>query len=110
MPLVVPVQPIPNQTLQAQLGGQACTINVYQQVYGIYVDLLLGTNPVVQGIIALNGNLIVRNTYFGFLGDIEFVDTQGTSDPVYTGLGSRFFLLYLSTADLAALNLPAGVG
>lgn len=110
MPQVVPLQPLPNQTLQAQLGGQACTINVYQQIFGLYVDLLIGTQPVVQGIIALNGTLIVRNTYFGFSGDLEFVDTQGISDPVYTGLGTRFFLLYLSPADLAPFNLPAGVG
>jgi hypothetical protein len=32
-------------------------------------------------------------------------DTQGASDPVYTGAGSRFQLVYLEPADL-----PAGEG
>jgi hypothetical protein len=114
MPQVVPTQPIANQTLQVQLGGQACTINVYQQAFGLYVDLLFGTVPVVQGIIALNANLIVRSQYLGFIGDLEFLDTQpdplaGPSDPVFTGLGSRFQLVYLTAADISALNLPAGV-
>jgi hypothetical protein len=109
MPLVVPLRPLPNQTLQSQLGGQACTINVYQQVYGLYMDLLIGTQPVVQGIIGLNGTLIVRSAYFGFSGDFIFLDTQGISDPVYTGLGARWQLLYLTAADIAALNLPVNV-
>jgi hypothetical protein len=99
---VVPLQPIPNQTLQVQLAGQACTINVYQQAYGLYVDILVGTTPIVQGIIGLNGNLIVRDTYFGFSGDLEFLDTTDNSDPVYTGFGTRWFLVYLSPSDIAA--------
>jgi hypothetical protein len=43
---------------------------------------------------------MVRETYLGFIGDLSFTDTQGTSDPVYTGLGSRFVLLYLEASDL----------
>jgi hypothetical protein len=106
---LVPVQPIASQTLQVALGGQYCTLNVYQQAYGLYMDVLIGTNPIVQGIIALNNNLIVRNAYFGFQGDFVFFDTQGTSDPVYTGLGTRYFLLYYTASDIAAFNLPTGV-
>lgn len=113
MPQVVPLQAIPNQTLQAQLGGQAATLNVYQQAFGLYVDVFLGNQPVVQGIIGLNGNLIIRNTYFGFSGDLIFLDVQATpttpgADPVYTGLGTRFFLIYLNANDIAQLNLPFG--
>lgn len=114
MPSVVPTQPIPNQTLQCQLGGQACTLNVYQQAYGMYVDVLVGNQAIVQGVIALNANLIVRDSYLGFSGDLEFLDTQpdpinGPSDPVYTGLGTRFQLIYLSPDEIASLNLPTGV-
>lgn len=109
MPQVIPLQPLANQTLQVQLNGQPCTINVYQQAFGLYVDLFVGTTPIVEGVIALNANLIVRNAYFGFLGDIEFIDVHLTNDPVYTGLGTRYFLIYLTPAELAALNLPVGV-
>ncbi len=109
MPQVVPLRPLPSQTLQAQLGGQACTINVYQQAFGLYVDVLIGTQPIVQGIIGLNGTLIVRSAYFGFVGDLIFMDTQGITDPVYTGLGTRYQLLYLTAADIAALGLPVNI-
>lgn len=109
MPQVVPVRPIANQTLQVQLGGQACTINVFQQVYGLYVDVLIGTQDVVLGVIGLNGTFIVRSAYLGFVGDLVFADIQGTDDPVYTGLGGRWQLLYLTADEIAALNLPFGV-
>ncbi len=109
---IVPIQPIPNQTLQAQLGGQAVTLNVYQMAYGLFVDVYVGTTLIIAGVIALNATLIVRSAYLGFDGDLEFLDTQSLtnpSDPVYTGLGSRFQLAYLSAAEIAALNLPVGV-
>jgi hypothetical protein len=114
MPVVVPTQPIANQTLQVQLGGQACTLNIYQQAYGLFMDVIVGATPIIQGVICMNAKLIVRSTYLGFSGDLEFVDTQpsalnGPSDPVYTGLGSRYQLLYLSATEIAALNLPVGV-
>lgn len=115
MPQIVPLQALPSQTLQCQLGGQATTLNVYQQAYGLYVDVLLSGQVVVQGIIALNGNLIIRNSYFNYSGDFIFLDTQAApgsgTDPVYTGFGpnGRYVLLYLTAADIAALNPPAGV-
>lgn len=112
MSQIVPLQALANQTAQAQLGGQAVTLNVYQQTFGLYMDVMLGTVPVVQGVICLNKTLIVRNTYLGLIGDLIFLDTQGGGNPispVYTGIGSRFFLVYLSATDIAALNLPAGV-
>lgn len=111
MPLIIPLQPIPNQTLQVQLGTQACTLNVYQTAYGLFVDLYVGATLIVAGVIALNATLIVRSAYLGFAGDIEFLDTNIASptDPVYTGLGGRYQLIYLSAEEIATLNLPTGV-
>ena len=36
---IVPVQPIPNQTLQIQLGGQPCTLNLYQTMFGLFMAI-----------------------------------------------------------------------
>lgn len=97
----VSVQAIPNQTMQAQLGAQAVTLNIYQFAYGLFMDVLLAGNKIATCVPCLNLNLIVRYGYLGFSGDFVWFDTQGTEDPVYTGLGSRWLLLYLSPADLA---------
>ena len=109
---VIPVQAIPNQTLQAQVGGQAATLNLYQLSYGLFMDVYLGASLVIAGVICLNATLIVRSAYLGFSGDFEFLDTENLTnpaDPVYTGLGTRFQLAYLSADEIAALNLPVGV-
>lgn len=102
---IVPTQPIPNQTLQVNLGGQACILNIYQQAYGLYVDVYVGSTLIIAGVIALNANRIVRSLYLGFLGDFVFFDTQDANDPEFSGLGTRYSLVYLEQADL-----PPGQG
>lgn len=101
MPQVVPLQAVPNQTLQVQLGNQACTLNVVQSDYGLFMDVLVGAALIVAGVPCENMNRIVRDAYLGFDGDFAFFDSQGSSDPDYPGLGTRFFLIYLAAADLA---------
>lgn len=97
---VVPLQPVASQTLLIQLGGQACTIAVFQTAYGLFATVSIGTAVVVASVLCQNLKLIVRSLYLGFVGDLAFFDTAGADDPVFTGLGSRFQLLYLSPAEL----------
>jgi len=104
MSQIIPLKALPNQQVQIQLSGQAVTINVFQQAYGLYVDVYVGANAIIQGVIAENLNRIVRSAYLGFIGDFVFWDAQGSSDPVYTGLGDQYQLVYLDSSDLAALE------
>ena len=97
---VVPIQPIPNQTLQVNLGGQACVLNVYQKTAGLFMDVYVGGTLIIAGVLCENLNRIVRSLYLGFVGDLTFIDNQGSNDPDYTGLGTRFSLAYLETSDL----------
>jgi hypothetical protein len=102
MALIIPLQAVPNQTLTTLIGNQNCRINVYQKFFGLYLDLAIGAVPIVLGVICEDANRLVRYNYLGFVGDLAFIDTQGADDPVYTGLGSRFQLVYLEAADLVA--------
>ena len=61
---------------------------------------------IIGGVVAQNRNRIVRSAYLGFVGDFEFVDTQGTDDPIWNGLGTRWLLYYLAPADVTLLNEP----
>jgi hypothetical protein len=106
--LVIPVQPLPNQTLQVQLNGQPVQLNLYQTNFQMQMDVLLAGEPIIQGQPCQNLNLLVRYSYLGFEGDLTWLDTEGTDDPDYLGLGSRFQLLYLDPTDVASLNLPTG--
>lgn len=110
MPETIPLQPVASQTLQTQVGNQAVQLNVYQLAYGLFVDVYLGGTLLVAGVISYNACLIVRYAYLGFEGDFIFIDSTGSgADPIYTGLGSTFQLLYLSAAEIAALDLPTGI-
>lgn len=105
---IVPLQPVPSQTLQVQLNGQPCTLDVAQNAFGLFMAVYVGQTLVISGVLCQNFNRIVRSLYLGFSGDFVFLDTRGNSDPVYTGLGgitAQYQLIYLLPSEL-----PAGEG
>lgn len=91
---LIPLQPVPDQTLQAYLGGQNITLRIYQRRYGLFVDLYKDNALVREGMEGRNLVKLVRDAYLGVTGNLYFHDTQGDQDPSYTGLGSRFVLIY----------------
>jgi len=99
--LIIPLRPIPSQIVSVNLAGQPTQIKVYQKMFGLFVDVSVSNQIIIGGVIGRNGVKIVRSVYLGFIGDLFFNDGQGTSDPTYTGLGSRFSLVYLEPSDSA---------
>lgn len=105
---IIPISDVYSQTIPSvQLAGQNCQINLYQKSTGFYCDLFVNNSPIVTGRICQNLNRIVGRLYMGFVGDLMFIDQQGTFaipstglDPSSPGLGTRYLLCYLSTADL----------
>lgn len=106
---IVTLQPIANQTVLCQLNGQACSLQVQQYAYGTFFTLSVGAALIIANVICENLVRLVRLAYLGFSGDFVFLDTQGTSDPVYTGFGpnGRYQLVYLAPSDLSALGLSS---
>jgi hypothetical protein len=49
--------------------------------------------------LALNGVKLVCRDYLGFQGNIVFIDTQGTKNPEYSGLGTRYELIYMAPGE-----------
>ena len=69
----------------------------------LYADVSLGTTPIISCRIVRNLiPWLLDAKYYGFAGDFVMVDTLSDTDPVYTGLGSQYQLVYLSAADIAA--------
>jgi hypothetical protein len=102
MPLVIPAQAIANQTLQVQLAGQPVTLAIYQEAFGLFMDVLVNGGVIVAGVICQNINRIVRDLYLNFQGDLIWLDSSGAgNDPTFDGIGSTYQLLYLTEADLA---------
>jgi hypothetical protein len=112
--LVVPLQPVAAQILTVALANQICRMRVYYRSgHGLFMDLYLSDVIAVAGAPCLDRTKIVRDDYHGFVGDLAFIDTEGSQDPVYTDLGSRYILGYFSPSELipaalvAALWVPA---
>lgn len=97
----VPLQAVPNQTLAITLAGQACQLALRQNGDNMYFDLTVnGTNIVLCRVVRNKQRLCIDAQYRPFVGDFLFNDTQGDTQPEYTGLDSRYLLYYLEQADL----------
>ena len=99
---IIPLSATESQSLLVQVNGQSTQLNVYQKFYGVFMDVYLEGTLVIGGVLCLNLNLIIRSQYLGFSGDFAFYDTQGDADPTYSGLGSRYKLIYCLPSDLQA--------
>jgi hypothetical protein len=93
---VIPITAVPSQNFTILLGTQNCALNIYQLSTGLYCDIVADQNTIVTAMICLNLVGLVREAYLGFSGQLFFYDTEGADDPYYTGLGSRFQLVYQS--------------
>ena len=50
---------------------------------------------------------LVPTAYLGFSGWLVFVDTQGSEDPQYAGLGTRWVLVYLDECGRETYGIEA---
>lgn len=107
MAQTIPLQPVPSQTLQVVLDGQQCAISVYTKNQCMFFDLALSGNPIAYAVQAKNLVSLVPTAYLGFSGWLVFVDTQGSEDPQYAGLGTRWVLVYLDESDVETYGIEA---
>lgn len=107
--MIVPLSSVPNQIVYFGVGAPniiECAVKVYQKTVGMFLDLSVEGTVVLSGILCRNLTPLVINSYFGFPGDLVFVDSLGiNADPLYTGLGSRWYLVYVTSSDVASSNL-----
>ena len=100
---IIPLTEAPAQTVSVSLNQQSCRINVYtksinvpiqgptdtpsdpfpayENINPVFVDLYVNDALIIGGVLARNETRIVRDAYLGFVGDLAFVDTQGSADP-----------------------------
>ena len=102
--LEIPLQPVPSQSTKVVLGGQNCQLLVYQKPQGVFVDINVDGVDVSVGTIARDTVPLISRDYAGVSGNVLFIDTQGNSDPSYTGFGGRFSLVYLTAEEYAQLR------
>ena len=106
MSVQIPLAAVPSQRLSVPaLGGQDSQINVYQRGDSLYFDLFLDGVPIVTTKACRNEvRMLLAAGYLGYRGDFVFLDTRGDESPHFSGLGTRWFLVYLTADEVAALG------
>ncbi|MFT8720030.1 phage baseplate plug protein [Acetobacter sp.] len=95
MATIVPLNAVSYQSIKTTLSGVSVQINLQQRGTGLYATIWLSGTMKCAGVLCQDRTWLVRYPYLGFSGDLAFVDTQGTSDPTYDGLGARYQLVYV---------------
>ncbi|HDL6968276.1 TPA: hypothetical protein PXM11_003747 [Yersinia enterocolitica] len=98
--LTVATAAVPSQIFNVNLGGQNTRIKLFQKNSDMFINVSVNSTEIAMGVLCRNKVRLIREPYLKFIGDLFFIDTAGESDPDYTGLGSRFVLMYLEEGDL----------
>ena len=127
---IIPTTELASQQITTTLNQQACVINLYAKTTNVpaeapdeitsdpipryeninpcFLDLYLAGNLVLGGVYLRQGTLLIRDTYFGFSGDLVVFDTTGAgADPV--GVSPILPPLYLRN-PLQIAEYPLSLG
>lgn len=92
------------QSIKVVLDEQACEIQLRERLGLLYMSMVVDGVEAWSNYVCYNQQNVKPFKYMPFKGGLYFVDVQGASDPVAEGLGTRYFLVYLSEGE----TLPAG--
>ena len=95
MILEIQLEPVKSQTINVNVNGQQCNIQVVDRNGKLTFSLRSKDKSIVENVLCFYANKLVRYSYLGFSGDFYFIDLQGNLDPYYSGLGERFRLYYV---------------
>ncbi len=92
---VIPLPQAANVSLATVLDNNVETqINLTTTDHGLYIDVTYDGVPVINARLCQDRTDLNPAKYLGMPQNLFFADTQGTSNPQYTGFGSRWLLCY----------------
>ena len=105
----IPLTPYPDQELQIDLGGQACTIRVFERAGFMYMDLTVRRTKILKGTLCQPTTPIIPKTVRGFSGQFYVIDdaaaTAGSQEsPAFSGWGTRYKLYWLPDGELVEMR------
>jgi hypothetical protein len=65
----------------------------------IFADLSVGGVTMLTGRVCVYGAPVNYPASLPFKGRLWFIDNEGTEDPTYDGLGTRFSLIYVPEGE-----------
>lgn len=92
--VIIPAQPVANQTLQCVLDNLPAQITLTTTDYGLFADVVYNGVACDSSRLCLDRTDINPNRYNGLAQALFFADLQGVTDPVFSGFGTRYLLCY----------------
>ena len=105
MPLLIPIDPVPAQRFNVTLDGQKVTLTLRQVGRGMFLDLAVNGDDVLDGAICEHNTPIPFMEMTRFHGCFVFEDSLGNQAPEYNGLSTRWKLYYFDKAEKWKLSL-----
>ncbi|TCJ96132.1 hypothetical protein EV694_1683 [Volucribacter psittacicida] len=91
----IPLQAIPNQKFSIQINNQEITISLAtRHKQQLYATVSVNGEKIVDNRLCLNIQPLISVDYLPIKGNLFFIDMEGQDDPHYSGLGTRFILIY----------------
>lgn len=85
----IPLEPIPNQSLQTRIDGNTYDITIVTMRERLYITVFINRLPIVRNRALLS--------FAPFEGGLQLVDLRGRADPTFHELGARFKLMHWGT-------------
>jgi hypothetical protein len=91
---VIPLAALANQQFSVVLDNQTAQFTLTTTEFGLFVDIVYNGVSIIAGKLCLDRTNLNSSPYTGLAQGLFFVDTLGQTDPVYTGFGTQYLLLY----------------
>lgn len=95
-----------NQQFTTVLDNQTAQFTLTTTEEGLFADIVYNGVSIAAGRLCLDRTNLNSSPYTGLPQGLFFVDLQGTADPVYTGFGTRYLLLYGDPDDNGGVTFP----
>ena len=105
----IPLTSSPDQELQIDLGGQACTIRVFERAGFMYMDLTVRRTKILKGALCQPTTPVIPETITGFSGQFYVIDgmaaTAGSQEsPAFAEWGTRYKLYCIPDDELMEMK------
>jgi hypothetical protein len=91
----IPIQPNANQSFSTLLDANVLTqFNITTTDEGTFIDVTYGGASICMARLCQDRTNLNTAAYLGMPQPLFFADLLGTTDPVYTGFGTRYLLCY----------------
>lgn len=96
MIIELPLRKVPSQDFDIVLNGQTCTIELMRRVDKVFCSLKVDGEYIWRGHIVHDRTPIRQFLVQKFVGNLVFIDHNGTEQPDYRDFGGRWRFYYIT--------------